>query len=341
MTKPFNDNPEKGVVRAQWDTPLLRYLHDRFRVRYRYLGLPGVDLIDVNLWRDMIDEVIAFEPPGEPPNVRAHIDQLRHNMRIHKIPGMAYFGSFEQVVILRKDIDGQNYSQNNLITLYNLDFCDEITSKIETQEYGKQVWRFEAIRQILRDQADCYKRDGNPRHFIMMLTVRNQSSGAKLHDLLSGPALLAEAKEHRQLCSVSNPFTDDSNQPLIGTHTWALKAVVFNYLLSYFNNPCLSTLFFPGVMYNGTPVILRSGRARKVIQSPMLHWVVLCRFAEPNQPSPGCWPSGYLGRSCVSVGVDPPLFWSPQTGETDGNPLAPSPVVWLQAHGAEVLRGLS
>lgn len=340
MARPFHDNPEKGVVREHWDTPLLRYLHDRFRVRYRYLGLPGVDLIDVNLWRDMIDEVIAFEPPGRLPNRRAAIDQLRLNMRIRNIPGIAYFGSFEEVVMLRKDFDGQHYSQNKLITLYNLDFCDEITSKVETQEHGKQVWRFEAIRQILRDQAVCFQREGSPRHFIMLLTIRNQSSGAKLHHLLTGPALLAEAKEHRQSCSVSNPFHDNSNEPLIGTHTWALKAVVFNYLLSYFNNPCLSTLFFPGVMYNGTPVAVGRGRARTTIPSPMLHWVVLCRFAEPEQVSPACWPSRYLGRSCVSVGGDPPLFWSPQTGETDGSPLAPNPVAWLEEHGSEVLRGL-
>src|SRR5262249_27905046 len=128
--------------------------------------------------------------------------------------------------------------------------------------------------------------------------------------------------------------------PLIGTHTWALKTVVFNYLLSYFNNPCLSSLFLPGVMYNGTPVVVGRGR-NKILPSPMLHWVVLCRFAEPNQVAPACWPSGYLGRSCVSVGVDRRLQWSPQTGEMDGSPLAPNPVAWLKEHGTEVLRDLS
>ena len=244
--------------------------------------------------------------------------------------------------MLRKDYDGQDYSQTKLVTLYNLDFCDEITSKVETQEHGRQVWRFEAIRQILRDQAECFKREKRPRHFIMMLTIRNQSSGPKLHQLLSGPTLLAEAKEHRHGCSGSNPFPEESYDPLIGTHTWALKTVVFNYLLSYFNNPCLvAALFFPGVMYNGTPVVVGRGRDRKTLPSPMLHWVVLCRFAEPNQVAPACWPPGYLGKSCVSVGAGDSLLWSPQTGETDGSSHARSPVAWLQDHGREVLRGLS
>jgi len=70
MARPFQDNPEKGIVRGTWDTPLLRHLHEKYGVRYRYLGLPGVDLIDVTLWKSMIDEVIAFEPPGKPPTRR-------------------------------------------------------------------------------------------------------------------------------------------------------------------------------------------------------------------------------------------------------------------------------
>ena len=65
MVSPFTDNPEKRVVREQWDTPLLEHLHSTYGVRYRYLGLPGTDLIDVKLWHHMIDEVIAFEPPDD------------------------------------------------------------------------------------------------------------------------------------------------------------------------------------------------------------------------------------------------------------------------------------
>ena len=65
VVSPFTDNPEKGVVRQQWNTPLLQHLHQQYGVRYRYLGLPGTDLIDVKLWREMIDEVIAFEPPDK------------------------------------------------------------------------------------------------------------------------------------------------------------------------------------------------------------------------------------------------------------------------------------
>jgi hypothetical protein len=302
--------------------------------------LPGVDLIDVRLWQSMIDEVVAFEPLGPDDNPRGAIDLLRKNMKRFGIKGMAYWGSFEQVVMLRKDIEGQPYDQVKLITLYNLDFCDEITSKIETQEGGKQVLRFEAIRQILRDQATCFEKEKEPRHFILLLTIRNQSSSRKLHRLLSSRTLLADAKAHHVRCSTSNPIPFGSDDPLIGSHSWALKTVVFNYLLSYFNNPCLSALFFPTVLYNGTPVTIPGNGARKTLPSPMLHCVVLCRFAEPEQPAADCWPLGYLTRSSVAVGAGMSLIWSPQTGEVDGDPQAPDSVRWLKAHGAEVLKDL-
>jgi hypothetical protein len=339
MDKPFHDNPEKGVVREHWDAPLLQYLHDRHRVRYRYLGLPGVDLIDVRLWSHMIDDVIAFEPPGPPPNPRKAIDLLRKNMRIRGVNGVAYWGSFEEVVMLRKDFDGQPYNQGKIVTLYNLDFCNEITSKVETQNAGRKAWRFEAIRQILRDQSVCFDRDGAPRHFFMMLTIRNQTSPSRIRPLLMGPSFLAEAKSHHDGCALKNPLPKEKNALLIGSHSWALKTGIYNFLLSYFSNPCLSVLFFPPVLYNGTPVRDKADRNR-LIPSPMLHLVVLCRFADPERVGVDCSPDQYLGRPSVAVNKAGLIEWSPQTGEANGGPKPPNPVEWLSTYGARVLLGL-
>ncbi len=340
MAAPFTDNPEKGVVRTAWDTPLLQYLHQKHKVRYRYLGLPGVDLIDVHLWKPMIDEVIAFEPPDNSANRRAAIDKLRKNMHLHSIKGVAYWGSFEQVVMLRRDLDGQYYTQAKFVTLYNLDFCDEITSAVETPERRKQVLRFEAIRQILRDQATFYVHNKKPRHFILMLTVRNQSSSTKLRKLLAEPNLLASAKAHHDGCNKLLPIPPRQSELLIGTHAWALKTVVFNYLTSYFSNPCLSALFFPQVLYTGTPIYSSAGTREKVVDSPMLHWVILCRFAEPDQVAADCTPVDYLTRSSVAVGPDKTIVWSPQIGEQHPNGNPPDCVEWLKAHGAAILQDL-
>ena len=101
------------------------------------------------------------------------------------IPARAFFGPMEEVLVLRKDYDGQQYDQKKVITLYNLDFCDEIASRIDTKEFGSQVWRFEAIRQMFRDQHDAFRDQGGPRCFIALLTVRDQMDAGKLRDFLS------------------------------------------------------------------------------------------------------------------------------------------------------------
>ncbi len=169
----FGDSPGKRAVRELWNTPILKYLYQTYNMRFRYMGLPGVDLLDVKLWKDMIDEVIAFEIRAKPnPDDslgRRSITELRRNLQLLGIPGYAYFGSMEEVVILRTDYEGLEYKQDKFITLYNLDFCDEIGSKVDTAQAGKQLWRYEAIRQVLLDQQECYKRVGGPGLFLILL----------------------------------------------------------------------------------------------------------------------------------------------------------------------------
>ncbi len=334
MASPFKDNPEKCVVRKQWNTPLLEYLHDTHGVRYRYLGLPGTDLIDVKLWRSMIDEVIAFEPLDRDGYGTRAITALRQNMRKMGVPGWAYCGSFEEVVLRRKDFDGQDYAQGGLVTLYNLDFCNEISSPVDTQERGKQVWRFEAIRQVLRDQVACYKETGGPRHFILMLTVRNQIGSQKIRKFLSPSKLQGDAKTFYTKCSKINAIPPKEEKlPLIGSHSWALKTLLHNMLCSYFGNPNLSALFFPQVLYQGTKV-------RDGTESPMLHWLVLCRFGKVEDPSPEFWPDGYLSRASIAVQNEEVLAWAVQTGEECSDAKPPNAVEWLLQHGSDILVGL-
>ena len=336
MVLPFTDNPEKRVVREKWDTPLLEHLHSTYGVRYRYLGLPGTDLIDVKLWRNMIDEVIAFEPPDRDGNGNKAITALRRNMHKADIPGWAYFGSFEEVVLLRKDLEGQDYDQGGLVTLYNLDFCGEICSPIQTQEGKNRVWRFEAIRGVLRDQRDYYQSTKGPRHFILMLTVRNQIGARKIRKYLSPSTLQGDAKAFYRKCTAIKPIP--SSGAVIGSHSWALKTLLHNMLCSYFGNPNLSALFFPQVLYQGTRVHIPG--TRQFVVSPMLHWLVLCRFGDETAPSPDFWPDEYLSKASVTVRDRMALKWAAETGEdiTADNP--PDAVHWLSQHGRDILKGL-
>jgi hypothetical protein len=78
---PFIDNPEKKIIREKWNTPLLQHLHGQ-GIKFRYMGLPGVDLIDVKLWKTMIEEIIAFEPRDENGDGRGPIEKMRRNLKI-------------------------------------------------------------------------------------------------------------------------------------------------------------------------------------------------------------------------------------------------------------------
>lgn len=341
MPATFVDNPDRWVVREQWNTPFLRYLNTTYGIRYRYCGLPGVNLIDVNLWRDMIDDVVAFEPPSKNGDPRAGIDGLRRNMRVRGIPGRAYWGSFEEVLILGRDYEGTSYVQEKVVTLYNLDFCDEISSRVQTREKGRRAWRFEAIRRAMRDQVDCFQRDGGPRHFVLMITVRNQINADKIRSFLSPTSLSGDTQRFHEQCS-SRHAIPSGREPLIGSHTWALKTLLFNMLCSYLGNPHISALFFPQVMYHGTRkrIVDENGRAR-FIPSPMLHWLVLCRFCDMELPTPDFCPPRFLWYPSLRVKASQGrLSWRRQTAEESEGGRTPCPVEWLKEFGAIVSQGL-
>ena len=327
---PF-DNLGKRVIREQWNMPLLKLLNKKNGFRYRYMGLPGVELLDVKLWLDLIDEVIAFEVRAketeEDPEGRKWIIDLRREMRLHQIPGHAYFGPMEEVVILRQDYDGTPYDQKDVITLYNLDFCNEIASKISTRKHGSRVWRFEAIRQILHDQKEAFQIHGKPSRFILLLTVRDQINAEKIRSFLS-QNLYDDTREYLQSCGGLNALPGQG--ALLGTHTWALKAFIYNILRQYLVNPHVSATFFPLVRYCGSPV--HTGQT--LLESPMLHCMILCSFDDEQAASPSFHPSNYLSSvSSVAVTDQGKLRWEPQLGESSNQVGEPSSAGWFKQLG--------
>jgi len=148
----------------------------------------------------------------------------------------------EEVVILRKDYDGTPYNQNKVITLYNLDFCDEIGSRIATREQGRPVWRFEAIRQILRDQRQCYDMTQGPCYFIILITVRDQIDANRLRDFFLSN-LYNDTSNYINVCGGIESLP--SSGYVLGTYSWALKAFLHNILRLYLTNPNISAVFFP------------------------------------------------------------------------------------------------
>lgn len=295
------------------------------------MGLPGTELEDIKLWADMIEEVTAFELPCKEVGLdeRAWIKKIRFNLSKLDIPHQVYFGPFEEVVTLREDYEGTKYQQNRTITLYNLDFCNEITSKIATRHKGRQLLRFEALRTILLDQYECFRGDNSRSHFIMLLTFRNQIKTSNISALFPNN-LLTETQSFFSACKSKMPIPSE-NRHLIGTHGWVLKAFLYNTLRMYFTSPNICALFFPLVKYKGTPIMLKRNEKGETLESPMLHWMILCKFGRAESPTPDCYPGNFLAQT-ASVGIDKNLAISLdlEEGETN-NPQQPlDSVEWFK-----------
>ena len=164
-----------------------------------------------------------------------------------------------------------------------------------------------------------------------MLTVRNQIGARKIRKYLRPSTLQGDAKAFYRKCTAIKPIP--SSGAVIGSHSWALKALLHNMLCSYFGNPNLSALFFPQVLYQGT-------RVSRSVPSPMLHWLVLCRFGDDTAPSPDFWPDQYLARASVAVRARNALAWTAETGEEISADEPPNVVEWLAQHGRGILTGL-
>lgn len=278
------ETPGKNMIRENWNSPILRYIHEKLGIKYRYFGLPGADILDVKLWHDMIQEVVAFELPSNGTDKERNLKQIRRNLELLEIPSKVFYGSIEEVVHLKSDYEGQKYEQQKLITLYNLDFCDEITSKVQTAE-GEKRLRFDTIRRLLIDQRNLFSENPECNFFILLLTIRNQTNAVTMN------------KEFRtELLQSTSTFFEKSNKvnplpskgPMIGTHTWALKAFVYETIIrSCMPTPHISCLFFPVIKYDGMPVT-------KSVPSPMLHLMLLCKFEDPEVSKIVSYPDRFL-----------------------------------------------
>ena len=299
------------------------------------MGLPGVELLDLQLWRDWIDEVVAFETRAKPSRTdkdgRRNILALRTRMREYGFDGHAYFGSMEEVVVLRRDQDGSPYTQNHLVTLYNLDFCDEISSPVEILEAGRQVWRFEAIRRILRDQAACHDPKLGAGYFLLLLTVRDQIGVTKLSEHFVEP--FADSRHYWDLCQAVHPLP--STGFILGKHSWSLKTLIHDQLRKWFGSPNVSALFFPATKYSGTPIGF--GKEEE-FPSPMLHMMVLCRFGDRTVSSPLFLPEQFLARvSSVRANDDGTLAWEPEPGEPTDMEGLPNSAAWFLQHRDDLI----
>jgi hypothetical protein len=163
----------------------------------------------------------------------------------------------------------------------------------------------------------------------MLLTVRNQIEASRIRAFLQDN-LLSETRSYCSSCEALKPLPAEG--PVLGTHAWSLKAFLYNTLTGYFTTPNVSTLFFPIMKYDGTPIRLRGG---KRLRSPMLHWMLLCKFGVAQRPTPSFYPTGFLSQA-ISLAVEgSDIVTQAEPGEVTAPIQHLSSVEWFQSFGRD------
>lgn len=252
----FKDHRIKKVIREQWCKPLIRFLHDLSGHKLLYLGLPAPEAIDLLTWLDYIDRVIAFQCRvyKEPSSVSQ--PKLAVQNLITKLSGLekqekiknffVYDGYIEEVVSKGKDTTGAVFGQNEVVTVYNLDFCNGITSPLRgIDEKGNpcNFYKSEVIRKLIEMQRDISVGSPCNKRFIMYLTIHSE--------------FLNEEKEHlvTQVC-------DDEIKKYIKTlgalsksekSTRVLRAYMYQMIKNFFCHCGFTPDFLPVIRYLHEP----------------------------------------------------------------------------------------
>ena len=253
----FSNSDNKDLVRNSWNTPLLRYIHSEHNIKFRYLGLPGKDILDVLKWKDMIESVIAFESEEDTAELEAAFQRI-------SMPAKVYSGPMEATLIQGEDIENQEYVQNQLITLYNLDFCDRITGIIPDGQ-GDTCLRFESLRILFGHERDVYMRNGTEQIFVLLLTVHEGYHRPQIRDYFNGSNTSAEARAFLTSAVINEEYNAMHNK---NAKPAVLKAFLRDMLATYFGANQISPVFLPLVRYRGG----------KYMESPLVHLTVICKI---------------------------------------------------------------
>lgn len=243
----FQGRERKRKVRHLWLTPILEGLLAHLGRKYFYLGLPGPQAEDISDWCEMIERVCAFELEAKGEDKAKDLADLEQKLNMlgekHQIAWDTYFGSLERVVILGNDVYGKRYSQDQLVTLYQLDYCQAYTGYTP---YTDKIYRYNSIRKLLAHQYSLPARE-QTRPFVAFITVRDEIHTSALTQFLSEDLPASDREVFSQLIEEKALDTD---------RTWStkhpvLKAFVFYTLKQMFADTQVHALFLPPVYYLG------------------------------------------------------------------------------------------
>lgn len=249
----FKDTPSKRVIRTFWSKELISFLHSKLGYKFLYLGLPGAEILDLMSWLNFIERVIAFQcrdypQPSSvnqsPKKVIELEEKLRELERMGSITTFSLYDGYVEEVLLRgRDTVGNKFTQDEVVTIYNLDFCNGITSPLNGRDDAGNPFRYyksEAIRKLLEIQRDIAS--GSEKKFIMFLTIHESfwdEEAREFEQNIESQPIRGYIKRIRSLKNAEkNPRR--------------LKVYIFDKLRSYFEHCNFSSYFFPAIRYQGS-----------------------------------------------------------------------------------------
>lgn len=253
MSTQFSTEAKKAI-RSNWAKPLLSFLHDTLRKKLFYLGLPGEKAYDIYEWLKYLDVVYAFEC-GNYKGQLSEEEGRRRLLALEKI-GLAlqrrrqlldfqlYDGYIEEVIVRGFDNSAsqKDYIQSDVVTLYNLDFCNQVTSPIEYRDKDgnlQKAYKFDAIKKLMELQKNMTPVS---KKFIMFLTLHCSIKGKEFTDFQNSPP---DGQLKIYLRAIERLGGKGKKAP------YRIKAFVFYHLNEYFKANQFMADFLPVIHYVG------------------------------------------------------------------------------------------
>ncbi len=249
----FDSTDNKKLIRQYWNARLLEFFVKTFGKKLIYFGLPAPNAEDIFEWIDYLDLVFAFQcrnypAPSDPSQSDVAIRTLEKNLNSLQRKQLLtdfsiYDGYIEEVIINGKDNVNQKFELKDFITVYNLDFCNEITNPQtiynETTQKEEPVYKLETIKRIIDIQRS---NNALPFKFVIFLTVVSNLWETEAHnftDLLS-----TDPKFKDYFFKISKARNFEKNVRI-------LKLYIYQTLTSFLCANNYIPEFLPPIIYEG------------------------------------------------------------------------------------------
>ena len=244
---------DKKVIRSRWAKPLLAFLHNILGKKLFYLGLPDSQAFDIHEWIEYLDVVYAFQcrdhkAASDPSQSRDKILELESvglslNRRGKLSDFQVFDGYIEEVVLRGYDNSPtrKDFIQNDVVTVYNLDFCNNISSPIkylDRQGNYCEAYKFNAIKKLMEIQASL---PFSSQKFVLFLTVHCSYDGQEFTNFHDNPP----DDNIKSYLEATKGFSLSQKSPY-----W-VKAFVYHSLKVFFTNANFVPEFLPVIHYLG------------------------------------------------------------------------------------------